>query len=99
MRTEIVWNSQRYREPRTNADKRHAVLLLLNDEEWGQWSNREIARRCSVAESSVRNYREEIEASLRKLRSEPTAKTYTNKHGQTATMQTANIGKHQLAPV
>ena len=77
--------------PRTNADKRHAVMLLLNDEEWGQWSNREIARRCSVAESSVRNYRDEL--SLRKLRSEPTPKTYTTKHGTVATMNTENIVK------
>jgi ParB-like chromosome segregation protein Spo0J len=31
--------------PRTNADKRRAVGLLLSDPEWGQWSDREIARR------------------------------------------------------
>ena len=30
---------------RTNADKRRAVSVLLEDEEWGSWSNREIARR------------------------------------------------------
>src|SRR5258708_3523418 len=34
--------------PCTNADKRKAVSLLLNDPEWGQWSDREIARRCLV---------------------------------------------------
>ena len=82
---------QREASEGTNADKRHAVMLLLNDEEWGQWSNREIARRCSVAESSVRNYRDEL--SLRKLRSEPTPKTYTTKHGTVATMNTENIVK------
>ncbi len=54
-------------------------------------TNREIARRCSVAESSVRNYRDEL--SLRKLRSEPTPKTYTTKHGTVATMNTENIVK------
>lgn len=26
--------------PRTNADKRRAVEILLNDEEWGKWSDR-----------------------------------------------------------
>lgn len=39
------------REPE---DKRKAVLTLLLDEEWGQWSNREIARQCAVGEHLVR---------------------------------------------
>jgi hypothetical protein len=34
--------------PRSNADKRHAVALLLADPEWRQWSDREIGRRCQV---------------------------------------------------
>lgn len=34
--------------PRTNLDKRRAVLTLLRDPEWCQWSDREIARRCLV---------------------------------------------------
>ena len=29
---------------RTNADKRRAVATLLKDEEWGTWSDRQIAR-------------------------------------------------------
>lgn len=49
---------------RTNADKRRAVLCLLNDGEWSGWANREIARRCKVAESTVRNIRGEIEGEL-----------------------------------
>ena len=47
---------------RTNADKRQAVLTLLNDDEWGQWSNREIAKRVSVAEGLVRKIKEEVSA-------------------------------------
>lgn len=38
---------------RTNADKRRAVEALLRDEEWGQWSDREIARRCHVSHNFV----------------------------------------------
>ena len=34
--------------PRTNADKRKAVALLLADSEWSQWSDREIGRHCQV---------------------------------------------------
>lgn len=72
---------------RTNEDKRRAVMTLLNDEEWARWSNREIARRCGVDESTVR--------SLRESRSDV---SYTTKHGTTATMSVANIGK-SAAPV
>jgi hypothetical protein len=46
---------------RTRADRRRAVLLLLRDEEWSQWSNREIARHCCVDEGTVRNVRRELE--------------------------------------
>lgn len=53
--------------PRTNEDKRRAVLRLLNDPEWSQWSNREIARRCKVSEGTVRKYREELSAQITQI--------------------------------
>jgi hypothetical protein len=43
--------------PRTNADKRKAVRLLLADAEWGQWSDREIARHCQVSQWFVSRLR------------------------------------------
>jgi hypothetical protein len=43
--------------PRTNADKRRAVSLLLADPEWRQWSDREIARRCQVDHKVVSRVR------------------------------------------
>ena len=43
--------------PRTNADKRKAVTLLLADAEWSQWNDREIARRCQVNQSFVTRLR------------------------------------------
>ncbi len=42
---------------RTNEDKRRAVMTLLEDAEWGQWSDREIARRCGVSPTFVGNVR------------------------------------------
>ena len=78
---------------RTNADKRKAVMTLLEDEEWGQWSNREIARKCAVAESSVRNYRADLTAKDAQSEEPPPPRTYTTKHGTRATMNTSNIGK------
>jgi hypothetical protein len=62
---------------RTNADKRRAVEVLLNDEEWKCWSNSEIARRCGVDEKTVRNIKEITHFG----NSEVTERTYTTKHG------------------
>lgn len=45
---------------RTNEDKRRAVMALLHDEEWRQWSDREIARRCAVSNQLVSNVRSEL---------------------------------------
>jgi hypothetical protein len=42
---------------RTNGDKRRAVATLLNDPEWSQWSDREIARRCGVDGKTVASSR------------------------------------------
>jgi hypothetical protein len=39
--------------PRTAADKRKAVALLPADDEWRQWSDREIGRRCQVTHPFV----------------------------------------------
>ena len=38
---------------RTNEDKRRAVLTLLNDPTWAQWSDREISRHCAVTHEMV----------------------------------------------
>jgi hypothetical protein len=69
-------------------DKRRAVLTLLNDEEWGGWSNREIARKCGVSDPFVLQLR-----SLLTVSSDDDSRTYTTKHGTVATMNTTNIGK------
>src|SRR5690606_24706601 len=42
---------------RTNADKRRAVLALLDDDEWGRWSDGEIARRANVSQPFVSKLR------------------------------------------
>ena len=43
---------------RTYADKRKAVMTLLDDFEWSQWSSSEIARRCGVSPTFVSSLRE-----------------------------------------
>ena len=45
---------------RSNATKRNAVMTLLKDEEWSQWSDREIARQCKVHHSTVSKIRKNL---------------------------------------
>jgi hypothetical protein len=78
---------------RTNADKRKAVLTLLNDKEWSLWTGAEIARQCAVSEMSVSRIKSEIRQSNNVSVSENKELKYTTKHGTVATMNTANIGK------
>jgi len=78
---------------RTNADKRKAVLKLLTDEEWGKWSNREIARQCAVSEFMVRSLRDELSAIKTQM---PDRKVIRN--GIPYTINTGNIGKSKLPP-
>lgn len=74
---------------RTNEDKRRAVMTLLQDAEWARWSDREIARRAGVHHDLVGGLRK----SLAETASE---RTYTTKHGTTATMSVANIGRPSI---
>ena len=77
-------------KPRTNEDKRQKVLMLLEDEEWKNWSDREIARQCKVGHPLVGELRNLTGISS----SEKTERTYVTKHGTLAIMNTTNIGKN-----
>ncbi|MBX3583582.1 MAG: hypothetical protein KF810_16980 [Rhizobiaceae bacterium] len=79
---------------RTNDDKRRAVLVLLNDEEWAKWSDREIARKCNVGHPLVASLRPKL-TGISSSDSKP--RTYTTKHGTRATMNTSAIGKTKQA--
>lgn len=74
---------------RSNADKRRAVTRLLEDEEWRQWSDREIARQCRVHHTFVGKMRSEMETVTGDNTSEE--RTYTTKHGTKAKMNTAGL--------
>lgn len=82
---------------RTNDDKRRAVQTLLRDEEWQQWSDREIARRCHVSHPTVAAIRAEM-VSTGKITSTDERK-YVHPNGAETSMKTANIGKPADAPV
>lgn len=81
-----VGANSRHGHPRSDADKRCAVLKLLNDDEWCKWSAREIARRCHVGHQLVEK--------LRTLTGRATSKRqFRSKHGDVATMNTEQIGR------
>ena len=83
--------------PRSREDKRRALLTLLQDSEWREWSNYKIAEACRVNEKTVRNIRSSLTTEIRSEGSTRT-RTYKTKYGTIATMDTANIGKtHQKA--
>jgi hypothetical protein len=54
--------------PRTNADKRKAVSLLLADSEWSQWSDREIGRHCQVDHTVVGRMRRTLSGVKHQIR-------------------------------
>ena len=70
---------------RTNADKRRAVLCLLEDDEWVQRSDRWIAEQCGVHGVFVGDVRRELTADGQQ------STTRTGQDGRT--INTTNIGK------
>jgi hypothetical protein len=88
----------------TNDDKRKAVRLLLEDEEWGQWTDRRIASETNTSHPFVAKVRAELAAQVETLplagatpqvetvTTTPAARKYVKKDGTEGTT-TANIGK------
>ena len=71
---------------RSNADKRKAVKIILDDLEWQDLSDNQIAKACRVSNTFVANMRKESASSR------PQKKTVSIK-GSKRTMDTSKIGK------
>lgn len=77
---------------RSHEDKRKAVMTLLDDLEWSEWTDTAIARQCNVSSMTVGRIR-------KSLNLEQDERKYVNKHGQEATIKTDNLGKKpELVP-
>lgn len=76
---------------RSRADKRKAVLTLLEDDEWSQWSDRQIAKRCGVGHQLVARQRSILDESSSMDSGE--RRFIHPKTGKPARMKTANIGR------
>jgi ParB-like chromosome segregation protein Spo0J len=72
--------------PRSNDDKRKAVMTLLDDMEWCEWADREIARVCGVSNMTVSRIKKSLQIA------KPSEKKYI-KDGVEKVMKTDNIGK------
>ncbi|NEP56092.1 MAG: ParB N-terminal domain-containing protein, partial [Symploca sp. SIO2G7] len=79
-------------KPRSRADKRRAVMMLLNDPEWNKWSNCEIARRCKVSDPFVLSLRKKLTSNIRG-ENDSQSRTYRTKHG-TVTTSTVMVGNN-----
>lgn len=65
---------------RTSEDKRKAVLTLINDLEWSEWSDSEIARKCHVSSMTVGRIRKSLSLETKEVK-------YKDKHGNVSTMK------------
>ena len=77
---------------RTNEDKRRAVLILLNDLEWSEWSDNKIAEMAHVSNMTVSRIKKSLQ-----LEQKP-EKKYIDKHGVERVMNTGDIGKKTAEP-
>lgn len=80
---------------RTNEDKRAAVMTLLGDEEWSQWSAREIARACAVSHVLVGDVRDSLNVNSSIEKTERVK--FTTKHGTEGTRPAKNNAKPKPA--
>lgn len=74
---------------RTNEDKRRAVMTLLDDAEWSQWSDGKIADRCGVSQPFVSSIRRDLSQNGFEM---PVLRT-VDRDGTTYQQDTAKIGK------
>jgi hypothetical protein len=74
---------------RTNADKRRAVLMVIEHPDASEWSGRKIASCCGVSPDFANRMLAEHRPSLSSDDSD--TRTYTTKHGTVATMDVSGI--------
>lgn len=78
---------------RSNEDKRKAVMTLLNDKEWYEWGDPEIARQCAVSDTLVYKLRP-----VSIFFSKEDTQRKVKRNGKEYTMNTTNIGKSAPQP-
>ena len=83
---------------RTQADKRNAIIKLLDDPEWRQWSDREIAKYTATDHKTVGKIRREL--SGEGVNGEiPIERKFTTRHGTEATRKVQPGGGEKQAGI
>lgn len=72
-------------------DKRNIIKRMLEDEEWGQWTNSEIAKHVGVSKMTVGRVKQQLEEEGKIEQSD--TKKYVDRHGNESEIKTANLGK------
>jgi uncharacterized ParB-like nuclease family protein len=80
---------------RTNKDKKRAVTLMLEDDEWAQWSDQNIAAHCGVSPTTVGKYRSSYLSNLERC-DNSFVRTVT-RGGTTYQQDTSRIGRNASA--
>jgi hypothetical protein len=87
-------------KPLSNADKRKRVVTMIQDPEWGRWSDNGIAKHCGVAQSFVSKIRHSLSLNSEISDEEPpsSARLYKDRWGRVHEMETARIGQEAPGP-
>ena len=78
---------------RTQDDKRRAILRLLSDADWKEWSDREIAKRTATSDKTVARLRRELSGDGLNAEIRVEERKFTTKHGTEATRRVETNGK------
>jgi hypothetical protein len=76
-------------QPLTQKERREAVLRMLDDPEWREWSNEEIGRHCGVSGMTVSRHRPLAHPNNVKV----TPRKCRDRNGGTRTMDVAGLGR------
>lgn len=91
-----AWKSNnKHGKPLTAEEVRAIIRKMLEDEEYGAWSNNKIAKDLGVSSMTVGRVRISMEEESKEA--EPKKRKYTDKDGKEKTMDTSNLGKKPKA--
>jgi len=72
-------------------DKRNIIKRMLEDQEWGQWTNAQIAKHVGVSKMTVGRVKQQLEEEGKGNDGE--TKKYIDRHGNESEIKTSNLGK------
>lgn len=78
---------------RNNEDKRKAVMTILDDVEWAEWSDVTIAKKCQVTGAFVGRVRKVIKLVAGNREDDSSKRKYVNKYGAVVSVDTTNYGR------